>query len=416
MAKYNTLCPACGKEIHVYSEWAGQEADCPACKSRITVPEPPKTLPPAPRQAICPRCGALQNIPPTSSSEIRRNCIKCGTTYYFSPGLTFRCAEILPPNASGERRFACPYCDRHYTLKYIPANGLIGCLDCMNIFAAPANIAPAVPAQPSSVPSPAAAPRPAPLRMAAPVPLSALPPEQAVPIRFFPAEDRQVQPEKPLPKASAAPQPVIPAADKDDDEEMVVIQRRQTAEEPLQEEQAPQQTSENNSKLKNMLTARFGAATAETLFGILQLAGNILWMLCGGLFGALLLAIDGLLLCLTIILIPFGLQMFKLAGLVLCPFGADVYRKTESDKVGCLPTGLNILWLFFGGGIIMAFANFLLALIFFATVIGTPFALQYLKIGKLVLTPFGLEVRHAPGIKRLYIIAGVLLLLLLILL
>jgi uncharacterized membrane protein YccF (DUF307 family) len=144
------------------------------------------------------------------------------------------------------------------------------------------------------------------------------------------------------------------------------------------------------------------------------MAANIIWMLLGGLVGALLLVLNGILMCLTVILIPFGLQMFKLAGLVLCPFGADVYRKQADEKVGCLSTGLNILWLFFGGGLLMAFVYFLLAVIFFLTIIGTPIALQCVKIGKLVLTPFGLEVRHTPGIKRLYVAAGIILLLVLI--
>lgn len=51
---------------------------------------------------------------------------------------------------------------------------------------------------------------------------------------------------------------------------------------------------------------------------------NILWLLFGGLPLAVSSAIHGLIFCVTIVGIPFGLQCFKMARLVLAPFGADV--------------------------------------------------------------------------------------------
>ena len=52
---------------------------------------------------------------------------------------------------------------------------------------------------------------------------------------------------------------------------------------------------------------------------------NILWLIFGGLELALASAVCGLVLCVTIVGIPFGLQCFKLAQLALMPFGAEVY-------------------------------------------------------------------------------------------
>ena len=52
--------------------------------------------------------------------------------------------------------------------------------------------------------------------------------------------------------------------------------------------------------------------------------GNILWLIFGGLELAALHAILGLIFCVTVIGIPFGLQSFKLAKLALFPFGATV--------------------------------------------------------------------------------------------
>lgn len=56
----------------------------------------------------------------------------------------------------------------------------------------------------------------------------------------------------------------------------------------------------------------------------MRLLGNILWILLGGLCIAIGWALVGLVLCITIIGIPFGLQSFKMAKLALWPFGAEI--------------------------------------------------------------------------------------------
>ena len=56
----------------------------------------------------------------------------------------------------------------------------------------------------------------------------------------------------------------------------------------------------------------------------MKILGNLLWLVLGGIISALLWAVVGLLLCVIIIGIPFGAQCFKIAGFVLWPFGRDV--------------------------------------------------------------------------------------------
>lgn len=56
----------------------------------------------------------------------------------------------------------------------------------------------------------------------------------------------------------------------------------------------------------------------------MRLLGNILWILLGGLCIAIGWALVGLVLCITIIGIPFGLQSFKMAKLAMWPFGAEI--------------------------------------------------------------------------------------------
>ena len=61
--------------------------------------------------------------------------------------------------------------------------------------------------------------------------------------------------------------------------------------------------------------------------GAVSLVLNILWLVFGGVPLAVLSAINGALLCVTVIGIPFGMQCFKLAKLALMPFGATILSK-----------------------------------------------------------------------------------------
>ena len=74
---------------------------------------------------------------------------------------------------------------------------------------------------------------------------------------------------------------------------------------------------------------------------------NILWIVLGGLFICIEYIIASLLLMVTIIGIPFGLQTLKLSVLALCPFGMQV-RSCPGGE-GCLSVLMNILWILVGG-------------------------------------------------------------------
>jgi uncharacterized membrane protein YccF (DUF307 family) len=118
---------------------------------------------------------------------------------------------------------------------------------------------------------------------------------------------------------------------------------------------------------------------------------NLLWaVLGGGIITALEYAIAGLLLCITVVGIPFGLQCFKIAGLALFPFGKDF---DDSRPRGVVALPFNILWLIVAG-IWICITHLTLALGLAVSIIGIPFALQHLKLAMLALMPFGVEVRE----------------------
>ena len=70
----------------------------------------------------------------------------------------------------------------------------------------------------------------------------------------------------------------------------------------------------------------FGAEVKETdgPIGGIRIPLNLIWIIFGGLWACLMHLFFGVLLCITIIAIPFAKQHFKMAGLSLAPFGKEV--------------------------------------------------------------------------------------------
>ena len=118
----------------------------------------------------------------------------------------------------------------------------------------------------------------------------------------------------------------------------------------------------------------------------MKFIGNIIWLIFGGLLISLYYAVMGLVFCITIVGIPFGLQLFKMAGLALWPFGHDVMP--GSNDGGCLSLIMNIIWIVFGG-IEIALMHVGLGIAFCITIVGIPFGLQHFKMVLLALVPFG---------------------------
>ena len=114
--------------------------------------------------------------------------------------------------------------------------------------------------------------------------------------------------------------------------------------------------------------------------------GNIIWVVFGGVLLSLGYLFGGLVLCLTIVGIPFGVQIMRLGLFALWPFGGEV--KPTDNVMGCLPVLMNVLWIIFGG-IEVALAHLTMGVIFCITIIGIPFGLQHFKLMMYALLPFG---------------------------
>ena len=114
----------------------------------------------------------------------------------------------------------------------------------------------------------------------------------------------------------------------------------------------------------------------------MKLIANIIWFIFGGLWLGLSWAFLGVLLCITIIGIPFGKQCFKFARLAIWPFGTTVNSNFGKHPIA------NVLFIIFGG-IFQAASFAVIGVIWCITIIGIPFGKQCFKFAKLSFAPFG---------------------------
>lgn len=117
--------------------------------------------------------------------------------------------------------------------------------------------------------------------------------------------------------------------------------------------------------------------------------GNIIWLIFGGFLAGMGYILGGLLFCLTIIGIPFGMQAVKLGIATMTPFGKTIVATDQAAAPSRIL--LNILWaVLFGWEI--AITHLLHGLFLAITIIGIPFAKQHFKLIPIALAPFGREI------------------------
>lgn len=122
----------------------------------------------------------------------------------------------------------------------------------------------------------------------------------------------------------------------------------------------------------------------------MSLLGNILWLIGGGFITGCGYIFGGLLMCLTIIGIPFGMMSIRLGFATFAPFGKRVVEREDANSP--LRILFNIAWLLLFGWEI-AVAHLVSAAICAITIIGIPFAVQHIKLIPLSLFPFGRDLQ-----------------------
>jgi uncharacterized membrane protein YccF (DUF307 family) len=121
----------------------------------------------------------------------------------------------------------------------------------------------------------------------------------------------------------------------------------------------------------------------------MNIIGNLIWLLFGGIIIAVEYFIGSIILMITIVGIPFGVQTLKMGALALWPFGRDT--RVHSRASGCLYILMNLLWLLCGG-VCIALTHAIFGLLLCITIIGIPFGLQHFKLTAIALNPFGRDI------------------------
>jgi len=121
----------------------------------------------------------------------------------------------------------------------------------------------------------------------------------------------------------------------------------------------------------------------------MRLIGNLIWLIFGGLIVAIEYFIGSIILMITIVGIPFGIQTLKMAALALWPFGRET--RVHDRASGCLYILMNVIWLL-TGGLWIAATHALFGVLLCITIIGIPFGLQHFKLTAIALSPFGRDI------------------------
>jgi len=129
---------------------------------------------------------------------------------------------------------------------------------------------------------------------------------------------------------------------------------------------------------------------------------NIIWLILGGFWLAIGYVAAGILACIFIVTIPFGIASFRMAGYALWPFGRAVVAKPGAGLGSALG---NVIW-FVVAGVWLAIGHVTTALAQALTIVGIPLAIANLKMIPVTCFPFGKDIVDArslpPGARPLH--------------
>ena len=115
---------------------------------------------------------------------------------------------------------------------------------------------------------------------------------------------------------------------------------------------------------------------------------NVIWLLLCGIWLAIGYVLAGVVCCLLIVTIPFGIASFRIADFALWPFGRTLVRRHDA---GAPSTVGNVIWIIFAGWW-LALAHLTTAVALAVTIIGIPLAIANLKLIPVSLVPLGREI------------------------
>ena len=120
----------------------------------------------------------------------------------------------------------------------------------------------------------------------------------------------------------------------------------------------------------------------------MRLILNVIWLVLCGFWMAIAYVITGIIACILIITIPFGIASFRIAGFALWPFGRTVVNKPDAGAPSFVG---NVIWFIFAG-LWLAIAHLVTGIALMITIIGIPLALADFKLIPISLAPLGKDI------------------------
>ncbi len=125
---------------------------------------------------------------------------------------------------------------------------------------------------------------------------------------------------------------------------------------------------------------------------------NLLWLVLCGLWLAIGYVVAGVVMCILIITIPFGIASFRLAAYALWPFGRTTVPKADAGAPSFIG---NVLW-FLLAGLWMAIAHVVTGVLLCVTIIGIPLGIADFKLAAVALAPLGKDIVRTDDPRALY--------------
>jgi uncharacterized membrane protein YccF (DUF307 family) len=119
---------------------------------------------------------------------------------------------------------------------------------------------------------------------------------------------------------------------------------------------------------------------------------NLIWLVLCGVWMALAYVVAGVICCVLIITIPFGMASFRIAEYALWPFGRTIISRPTAGLWSVIG---NIIWVIVAG-VWLAIGHLITGILLCLTVIGIPLGVANFKLIPISLAPLGKEIVPTP--------------------
>lgn len=130
----------------------------------------------------------------------------------------------------------------------------------------------------------------------------------------------------------------------------------------------------------------------------MRLLLNLVWLVFGGFVLVIGYLVAGVICCLLVVTIPFGVAAFRIALYALWPFGRTVIDRHDAGLGSAVG---NVIWLVFAG-IWITIGHLIAGVAFCVTIIGIPIGLAHFKMMPVSLMPLGKEIVQADDLSRVW--------------